>query len=86
MKALYRHTKSGDLFAIETDAEGRVLSASGPLLSEDLDPKTLDYDAYWNTEIRAKLGDFVRISRKDYRRLLHRLGFTIQSAQKHLFE
>ena len=86
MKALYRHTKSGDVFAIETDDDGSVISTSGPLLCRDLDPKTLDYDEYWNTEVQAKLNDFVRISRRDYRDLLHKCGFTIQSAQKHLFE
>jgi agmatine/peptidylarginine deiminase len=35
---------SGDLFAIETDGQGNVLSTSGPLLSKDLDPKALDYN------------------------------------------
>jgi hypothetical protein len=31
MKAIYRHTPSGDLFAIETDAAGQVIAACGPL-------------------------------------------------------
>ena len=58
MKALYRHKKGGDIFAIETDDKGKVLSTSGPLLSKDLNPKMLDYDDYWNTEIKAKIKDF----------------------------
>jgi len=46
MKSLYRHKKSGDLFAIETDEGGNVLSTCGPLLFKELDPKLLDYDDY----------------------------------------
>ena len=37
MKAIYRHKTSGDLFAIETDDQGNVVSTSGPLLVKDLD-------------------------------------------------
>jgi len=39
MKAIYKHKKSGDIFAIETDGKGRVLSTSGPLLTKDLNPR-----------------------------------------------
>ena len=85
MKALYRHNQSGDIFAIETDEHGHVLSTSGPLLSQDLDPKTLDYDDYWNTEIQAKLPDFERITKADYLELLRRNGFITQFNQNHLF-
>lgn len=53
MKSLYRHTRSGDVFAIETNEAGQVLATSGPLLGKDFDPKFLDYDDYWNTEIQA---------------------------------
>jgi hypothetical protein len=74
MKALYRHKQSGDIFAIETDERGNVLSTSGPLLSRDLDPSTLDYDGYWNTEIQAKLPDFERITKADYLELLSQNG------------
>ena len=45
-KALYKHKRIGDLFAIETDAQGNVLSTSGPLLVKDLNPNELDYDNY----------------------------------------
>ena len=53
MKAIYRHKTSGDLFAIETDASGRVVSTAGPLLTKDLDPKHLDYDNYFTGEVSA---------------------------------
>ena len=62
MKSLYRHKRSGDIFAIETDVAGQVISTSGPLFSSPLfgdgfDPAMLDYDEYWN-ENAAKLPDF----------------------------
>ncbi len=85
MKSLYRHKISGDLFAIETDQQGSVLSTSGPLLSKDLDPKTLDYDDYWNSEIQAKLPDFERITRADYLEILRQNGFVTHFNQNHLF-
>jgi hypothetical protein len=85
MKAIYRNKKSGDIFAIETDEQGAVLSTCGPLLFKELDPKILDYDDYWNMEIAAKLNDFERLNRNDYRELLIKNGFVIQSSQRHLF-
>ena len=45
-KALYKHKRTGDLFAIETDESGNVLSTSGPLLTKELNPEELDYDNY----------------------------------------
>jgi len=54
MKSLYRHKLSGDLFAIETDAEGNILSAAGPLLCKDIDPERIDYDNYFSEEIKIK--------------------------------
>jgi len=51
-KGLYRHKTSGDLFAIEFDGDGKVISTSGPLLTAELDPEKLDYDNYFRTEIR----------------------------------
>jgi hypothetical protein len=85
MKAIYRHKDSGDIFAIETDEQGNVISTCGPLLFKELDPKILDYDDYWNMEIAAKLSEFVRLGRDDYRELLIKNGFVIQSSQRHLF-
>ncbi len=85
MKSLYRHKQSGDIFAIETDEAGRVLSTSGPLLSDDLNPKLLDYDEYWNTEVQAKLDNFVPITKSDYKEILRQNGFITDFNQKHLF-
>ena len=39
-KAIYRHKKTGDLFAIETDEDGKVVSSCGPVLSSDIDEQT----------------------------------------------
>ena len=85
MKSLYRHKQSGDIFAIETDETSHVRSTSGPLFSDDLDPKFLDYDEYWNTEVQAKLDDFVRITKSDYLEILRKNGFVTQFNQKQLF-
>lgn len=86
MKAIYRHKKSGDIFAIETDDAGQVIAACGPLFGKDFDPKKLDYDEYWNTEIQAKLADFEMITEDDYLELLHKNGFITDFIQKHLFQ
>ena len=85
MKSLYRHKKSGDIFAIETNQAGQVLSTSGPLFGEDFDPKVLDYDDYWNTEIQAKLPEFERLTKDDYLELLRKNGFFPQITQRRLF-
>ena len=50
-KAIYKHKKTGDLFAIETDGDGKVVSSCGPLLSSDIDAEMLDYDNYWDSEV-----------------------------------
>lgn len=86
MKSLYRHKESGDIFAIEVDGGGNVLSTSGPLFDDELDPKMLDYDEYWNSEVEGKLGEFERLSKDDYLAILKRYGFYPQISQKHLFE
>jgi len=38
-KVICRHKMNGDLFAIENDEDGNVLSTSGPLLVKDLNPE-----------------------------------------------
>ncbi|MHC4620757.1 MAG: hypothetical protein ACYTEQ_23675, partial [Planctomycetota bacterium] len=58
-KAVYKHKKSGDLFAIETDDQGNVVSTSGPLLAKDVNADELDYDNYWNDDVKAHLAEFV---------------------------
>jgi hypothetical protein len=85
MKALYRHKKSGDIFAIETDNKGKVLSTSGPLLTKDIDPQRLDYDNYFKEEVKAKIKDFVLITKEDYLEILKKNGFYSQTVQRHLF-
>ena len=62
-----------------------MLATSGPLLGKDFDPKVLDYDDCWNTEIQAKLPDFEPITKADYLELLHQNGFVVQQSQKYLF-
>jgi len=84
-KALYRHKKAGDLFAIETDEAGKVLSTSGPLLTKDLNPEQLDYDNYWNPDINANIEGFELLSQAEYKELLKRTGFFIQESQRSIF-
>ena len=85
-KALYRHKGSGDLFAIETDETGTVLSTSGPLLSKDLNPEELDYDNYWDPDIRANINGFELLSQAEYRELLKQTGFFVQESQRSIFD
>ena len=86
MKSLYRHKRSGDLFAIETDNQGKVVSTNGPLLFKDLDSKKLDYDNYWDNDIKAHLKDFVLLSKAEYEELLKRTGFFVQETQRSIFD
>jgi hypothetical protein len=85
MKALYKHKKSGDIFAIETGEGEEVVSTAGPLLTKDLDPERLDYDNYFNEEIKAKIKDFILLSKAEYLEILRENGFVIESSQRHLF-
>ena len=85
-KALYKHKRSGDLFAIETDERGDVISTSGPLLVKDLNPEELDYDNYWDEDIKAHLDEFVLLSKAEYEELLKRTGFFIQESQRSIFD
>ena len=84
-KALYKHKKTGDMFAIETDPQGNVISSSGPLLCKDINPEQLDYDNYWDSEISNKIKDFDLISKLEYLEILRQNGFSSQHNQKHLF-
>ena len=85
-KALYKHKRSGDLFAIETDDQGKVVSTSGPLLVKDLDPNELDYDNYWDGDISSHLNEFVLLSKVEYKELLKKTGFFIQESQRSIFD
>ena len=73
-KSFYKHKKSGDLFAIEIDETGKVLSTSGPLLVKDLNPQELDYDNYWDDDVIAHLSEFVLLSKVEYKELLKTLS------------
>jgi len=84
-KALYKHKQTGDLFAIETDDTGKVISTSGPLLTKDINPEELDYDDYWNPDITANIKGFELLSQAEYRELLKRTGFYIQESQRSIF-
>jgi hypothetical protein len=84
-KAIYKHKISGDLFAIETDDKGKVISTSGPLLTKDLNPDQLDYDDYWNPDIQANIEGFELLSKAQYRELLKKTGFFIQESQRSIF-
>jgi len=86
MKALYRHKRSSDLFAIEIDETGNVLSTSGPLLVKDLNPEELDYDNYWDNDVTSHLSEFVLLSKVEYEELLKRTGFFIQESQRSIFD
>jgi hypothetical protein len=85
-KAIYKHKTSGDLFAIETDKQGNMFSTSGPLLVKDLNANELDYDNYWDKDVKAHLNEFVLLSRAEYEELLKRTGFFIQETQRSIFE
>ena len=84
-KALYRHKQTGDLFAIETDQNGKVLSTSGPLLTKDINPEQLDYDDYWNPDMTANIEGFELLSEAQYKELLKKTGFFIQESQRSIF-
>jgi len=84
-KALYKHKKTNDMFAIETDSQGNVISTSGPLLFKDINPDQLDYDNYWDSEISNKIKDFVIVSKLEYLEMLRENGFYSQVSQKRLF-
>ena len=63
-----------------------MISTSGPLLTKDLTPEELDYDNYWDEDIKAHIDEFVLLSKAEYEELLKRTGFFIQERQKSIFE
>jgi len=75
MKSLYRHKRSGDLFALETNEKGNVLSSAGPLLYKDIDPELLNYDDYFTSEIKLKSTEFELLSKAEYEEMLRECGF-----------
>ena len=85
MKSLYRHKTSGDIFALETDDQGNVISSAGPLLCKDIDPNLLNYDDYFTSEIKLKSSEFELLSKVEYEELLIKCGFSRQKIQRQLF-
>jgi len=85
MKSLYRHKPTGDLFALETDEQGNVLSSAGPFMFKDIDPNMLNYDDYFTSEIKLKSNEFELLSKAEYEELLIKCGFSRQKIQRHLF-
>ena len=85
-KAIYKHKRTGDLFAIEIDDDGGVVSTSGPLLFKELDPKKLDYDHYWDNDIKVHLKEFELLSESEYKEMLFKNGFSIQTTQRSIFD
>ena len=66
--------------------EYRKVSTSGPLLTKDLKAEELDYDNYWDEDIKAHLDEFVLLSKAEYEELLKRTGFFIEGAQRSIFD
>ena len=85
MKSIYRHKKTGDLFAIETDQQGNIISTAGPLLYKDIDPELLNYDDYFSSEIKIKHNEFELLSKAEYEEIFMNCGFYRQVNQKYLF-
>jgi hypothetical protein len=84
-KALYKHKKTSDLFAIETDEDGKILSTCGPLLMKNINPEQLDYDDYWNNDMTANIKDFELLSQAEHKELLKKAGFYVQESQRSIF-
>ena len=62
-----------------------MISTAGPLIFKDIDPKQLDYDDYFTSEIKNKHNDFDLLSEVEYEEMLIKCGFYRQIIQKHLF-
>ncbi len=62
------------------------LTTSGPLLVKDMNPNELDYDNYWDEDIKTHLSEFVLLSKAEYEELLKRTGFFIQESQRSIFD
>lgn len=84
-KALYKNIKTGNIFAIETDEKGEIVSSAGVLFNDEFDPYSLDFDNYFTSEIKAKFKDFILLTKDDYLEILRKNGFRVQTIQRHLF-
>ena len=63
-----------------------MVSTSGPMLMKEVDAKELDYDNYWDEEIREHLGEFVLLSKGEYEEALKKAGLFVQESQRSIFE
>jgi len=55
-------------------------------LTKDLKAEELDYDNYWDEDIKAHLSEFVLLSKAEYEELLKRTGFFTQESQRSIFD
>ena len=85
-RSVYKCERSNDMFAIEIDSQGHVVSTYGLLLSKDINPEQLDYDNYWDSEVKAQIKDFILLSEGEFLELLRKHGSYFWSIQRHLFE
>jgi hypothetical protein len=81
MKAIYRNKKSGGrknckLYIVDCKMKNEELKLRNTAWARPTLPAM---------EIAAKLEDFERVGRADYRELLIKNGFVIQSSQRYLF-
>ena len=53
---------------------------------KDLNPEELDYDNYWDEDIKGHISEFVLLSKGEYEELLKRTGFFIQESQRSIFD
>ena len=53
---------------------------------KDLKADELDYDNYWDDDIKAHLSEFVLLSKAEYEELLKKAGFFIQETQRSIFD
>jgi hypothetical protein len=54
-------------------------------LVKNLNANELDYDNYWDEDIKAHLAEFVLLSKAEYEALLKNTGFFIQETQRSIF-
>jgi len=51
-----------------------------------LNPNKLDYDNYWDGDIKAHLAEFVLLSKAEYEELLKKAGFFVQESHRSIFD
>ena len=56
------------------------------MLMKELDANELDYDNYWDEDIKAEVSEFVLLSKSEYVELLKEAGFFVQESQRSIFE